>query len=133
MSRSLIELIVLLAFVGRPSITFSKDISSEAIKPILTKFHILYYSVYGQGCGDGGRFFFISVGLELWLLLQLTDAILQLSLAYKMKISIYCYLTAGILKRLKPQFELQSKKISNDQELIQADLTSCPQNEKGNN
>ena len=27
----------------------------------------------------------------------------------------------------------QSKKISNDQELIQSDLTSCPQNQKGNN
>ena len=29
--------------------------------------------------------------------------------------------------------EIQSKKISNDQELIQSDLTSCPQNQKGNN
>ena len=28
---------------------------------------------------------------------------------------------------------IQSKKISNDQELIQSDLTSCPQNQKGNN
>ena len=27
----------------------------------------------------------------------------------------------------------QSKKISNDQELIQSDPTSCPQNQKGNN
>ena len=27
----------------------------------------------------------------------------------------------------------RSKKISNDQELIQSDLTSCPQNQKGNN
>ena len=27
----------------------------------------------------------------------------------------------------------QSKKISNDHELIQLDLTSCPQNQKGNN
>ena len=27
----------------------------------------------------------------------------------------------------------QSKKISNDQELIQSDPTSCPQNLKGNN
>ena len=26
-----------------------------------------------------------------------------------------------------------SKKISNDQELIQSDPTSCPQNQKGNN
>ena len=29
--------------------------------------------------------------------------------------------------------EYQSKKISNDQELIQSDPTSCPQNQKGNN
>ena len=28
---------------------------------------------------------------------------------------------------------LQIKKISNDQELIQSDPTSCPQNQKGNN
>ena len=28
---------------------------------------------------------------------------------------------------------MQSKKISNDQELIQSDPTSCPQNQKGNN
>ena len=28
---------------------------------------------------------------------------------------------------------LKSKKISNDQELIQSDPTSCPQNHKGNN
>ena len=27
----------------------------------------------------------------------------------------------------------KSKKISNDQELIQSDPTSCPQNQKGNN
>ena len=28
---------------------------------------------------------------------------------------------------------LKSKKISNDQELIQSDPISCPQNQKGNN
>ena len=28
---------------------------------------------------------------------------------------------------------IKSKKISNDQELIQSDPTSCPQNQKGNN
>ena len=28
---------------------------------------------------------------------------------------------------------VESKKISNDQELIQSDPTSCPQNQKGNN
>ena len=30
-------------------------------------------------------------------------------------------------------YNIQSKKISNDQELIQSDPTSCPQNQKGNN
>ena len=30
-------------------------------------------------------------------------------------------------------FYIQSKKISNDQELIQSDPISCPQNQKGNN
>ena len=29
--------------------------------------------------------------------------------------------------------EMKSKKISNDQELIQSDPTSCPQNQKGTN
>ena len=29
--------------------------------------------------------------------------------------------------------QLKSKKISNDQELIQSDPTSCPINQKGNN
>ena len=29
--------------------------------------------------------------------------------------------------------DMQSKKISNDQELIQSDPISCPQNQKGNN
>ena len=29
--------------------------------------------------------------------------------------------------------EIKSKKISNDQELIQSDPTSCPQNQKENN
>ena len=31
------------------------------------------------------------------------------------------------------QIWMKSKKISNDQELIQSDPTSCPQNQKGNN
>ena len=35
-----------------------------------------------------------------------------------------------VIKLLKG---LKSKKISNDQELIQSDPTSCPQNQKGNN
>ena len=30
-------------------------------------------------------------------------------------------------------FSVESKKISNDQVLIQSDPTSCPQNQKGNN
>ena len=38
-----------------------------------------------------------------------------------------------IVNRLQPQAEEQSKKISNDQELIQSDPISCPQNQKGNN
>ena len=29
--------------------------------------------------------------------------------------------------------QIKSKKISNDQELIQSDPISCPQNQKGNN
>ena len=29
--------------------------------------------------------------------------------------------------------DMQNKKISNDQELIQSDPISCPQNQKGNN
>ena len=31
------------------------------------------------------------------------------------------------------RIEIESKKISNDQELIQSDPISCPQNQKGNN
>ena len=31
------------------------------------------------------------------------------------------------------QIKIKSKKISNDQELIQSDPISCPQNQKGNN
>ena len=43
-----------------------------------------------------------------------------------------------LLYRTEPIFPMlsvlfQSKKISNDQELIQSDPTSCPQNQKGNN
>ena len=36
-------------------------------------------------------------------------------------------------KRFEANLQRQSKKISNDQELIQSDPTSCPQNQKGNN
>ena len=49
------------------------------------------------------------------------------------------YLTCGTYQ-LKPSssymqehIDVKSKKISNDQELIQSDPTSCPQNQKGNN
>ena len=34
---------------------------------------------------------------------------------------------------LKTKLPIKSKKISNDQELIQSDPISCPQNQKGNN
>ena len=48
------------------------------------------------------------------------------------------YIPPLLPKRLKhyaynPEDQLQSKKISNDQELIQSDPISCPQNQKGNN
>ena len=43
----------------------------------------------------------------------------------------------GMAKKLNVFYEIlqnrKSKKISNDQELIQSDPTSCPQNQKGNN
>ena len=41
----------------------------------------------------------------------------------------------GLLKKnaLHMQKSVKSKKISNDQELIQSVPTSCPQNQKGNN
>ena len=38
----------------------------------------------------------------------------------------------SLLRRVK-QKQVESKKISNDQELTQSDPTSCPQNQKGNN
>ena len=40
-------------------------------------------------------------------------------------------LTITVLKM--HDFRMKSKKISNDQELIQSDPTFCPQNQKGNN
>ena len=42
-------------------------------------------------------------------------------------IRLQIYTTVGLYKNT------QSKKISNDQELIQSDPISCPQNQKGNN
>ena len=38
-----------------------------------------------------------------------------------------------LLQRGNVDPQYQSKKISNDQELIQSDPISCPQNQKGNN
>ena len=43
------------------------------------------------------------------------------------------YYACETLLRTGQEVRLQSKKISNDQELIQSDPTSCPQNQKGNN
>ena len=55
----------------------------------------------------------------------------------------FCYMTRimnnrnGNVKHKTKHLVLRkagrSKKISNDQELIQSDPTSCPQNQKGNN
>ena len=42
------------------------------------------------------------------------------------------YLESYLLP-LMENVDLESKKISNDQELIQSDPTSCPPNQKGNN
>ena len=42
---------------------------------------------------------------------------------------IFNYTSAIMLFTIR----VQSKKISNDQELIQSDPISCPQNQKGNN
>ena len=41
--------------------------------------------------------------------------------------------SARLYNVLENWWEMKSKKISNDQELIQSDPTSCPQNQKGNN
>ena len=37
------------------------------------------------------------------------------------------------LHKMSKSMHIKSKKISNDQELIQSDPTSCPQNQTGNN
>ena len=42
------------------------------------------------------------------------------------------YVAYNIFQMLHTKWQ-KSKKISNDQELIQSDPTSCPQNQKGNN
>ena len=41
--------------------------------------------------------------------------------------------TGNSYNLIADHFHVKSKKISNDQELIQSDPTSCPQNKKGNN
>ena len=48
---------------------------------------------------------------------------------------LFCLLLIHNLELFKNFYDLlvQSKKISNDQELIQSDPISCPQNQKGNN
>ena len=48
----------------------------------------------------------------------------------------YCFLIGSqswVRIRSDTIVKYQSKKIRNDQELIQSDPTSCPQNQKGNN
>ena len=42
-------------------------------------------------------------------------------------------IVSGILVDTEENLGLPSKRISNDQELIQSDPISCPQNQKGNN
>ena len=42
-------------------------------------------------------------------------------------------MTSARIAQSVERFASQSKKISNDQELIQSDPISCPQNQKGNN
>ena len=50
-------------------------------------------------------------------------------------LDVYLKINDVIKETQYPVFEkkVQSKKISNDQELIQSDSTFCPQNQKGNN
>ena len=48
---------------------------------------------------------------------------------------LICY-EGDFMKSLSPENQadiIECKKISNDQELIQSDPISCPQNQKGNN
>ena len=47
-------------------------------------------------------------------------------------ISLFLYVDDIVLLSESAE-DMQSKKISNDQELIQSDPISCPQNQKGNN
>ena len=43
------------------------------------------------------------------------------------------YLSKHSKEDLRSSYGIRSKKITNDQELIQSNPTSCPQNQKGNN
>ena len=43
------------------------------------------------------------------------------------------FYTFSVIAETQRLISLKSKKISNDQELIQSDPISCPQNQKGNN
>ena len=48
----------------------------------------------------------------------------------------YCMMGPLVLMKIYDvpgSFQVKSKKISNNQELIQSDPISCPQNQKGNN
>ena len=63
----------------------------------------------------------------------------NISLASKVKLmrmlilSTFLYAHESLTLTAKIERRIQSKKISNDQELIQSDPISCPQNQKGNN
>ena len=51
-------------------------------------------------------------------------------------LGLLCKIKIYLTKEHRPLYYnsyMKSKKISNDQELIQSDPTSCPQNQKGNN
>ena len=56
----------------------------------------------------------------------------KLVLRMRKEFILFCILPAPV-KSQKCLKLMQSKKISNDQELIQSDSISCPQNQKGNN
>ena len=58
----------------------------------------------------------------------------RLTLMYKFAYDLVAISAADLIPNTRQsRHNHQSKKISNDQELIQSDPTSCPQNQKGNN
>ena len=75
----------------------------------------------------------MSLGLAVqWIIFK---RVLQNELSFSSIVSVYdnaaaCAFIVNI-NSLLPVWK--SKKISNDQELIQSDPISCPQNQKGNN